>query len=52
VRVLDNLSSGSLRNIERHLNNENFTFIHGDLLNPEDTMRSVSDCEIVWHLAA
>jgi len=52
IIILDNLSSGSLNNIKQHLDNQNLTFIHGDLLNPADVARAVDGCEIVYHLAA
>ena len=34
VCVFDNLSNGTLQNVKPWLNNPNFTFIKGDLLNP------------------
>ncbi|MEM4467000.1 MAG: NAD-dependent epimerase/dehydratase family protein [Nitrososphaerota archaeon] len=52
VIVLDNLSSGSLENLEQAFNYENFTFIKGDLLKIEDLENSVEDCYMVYHLAA
>ena len=52
VRVLDDLSAGSLANIERWLENENFEFIKGDMRNPEIVREAVKDVEVVFHLAA
>ena len=52
VTVLDNLSSGNLKNVEKWLENPNFAFTHGDLLNMKDLMKTVEGCEIVFHLAA
>jgi len=50
--VLDNLSSGSLKNIRRWLQNEQFKFIKGDLKNDTDTQKAVRDVELVFHMAA
>jgi nucleoside-diphosphate-sugar epimerase len=36
VCAFDNLSSGTLRNVDRWLNNPRFTFIRGDMLNRFD----------------
>jgi len=52
VRVVDNLSSGSLENIRHNIGNKNFEFVKGDLKNPEDSLKAVKDVETVFHLAA
>jgi len=52
VRVVDNLSSGSLENISHNIGSKNFEFVRGDLKNPEDSLKAVKDVEIVYHLAA
>jgi len=52
VTVLDNLSSGSLNNIERWLGKEVFRLIKGDLKNPKDVEDAVKEVELVFHLAA
>ncbi len=52
VCVLDNLSSGNLKNINQWLGNSGFKFQKGDLLNREDAEKAVEDCEVVFHLAA
>ncbi len=52
VRVIDNLSSGDLKYVFKHLNNPNFEFIRGDLKNPEDIMKSIRDIDTVFHFAA
>jgi len=52
VVVLDNLSNGSLKNLDRWLKNEKFKFIQGDLKNPADALKAVSDVELVFHMAA
>ena len=50
--VLDNLSSGSLKNIRKWLQNEQIRFIKGDLKNATDAQKAVKDVELVFHLAA
>jgi len=52
VRVIDNLSSGSLENIKHNIGNRGFEFIRGDLKNPRDSLKAVKDVEVVFHLAA
>lgn len=53
VSVFDNLSSGTLQNIERWLNDPNFTFVKGDLLNLNDLTRLTEGrYDVVFHLAA
>jgi UDP-glucose 4-epimerase len=52
VRVFDNLSSGCQENVRRWLDNSEFEFLKGDLLNKQDTKRAVENCEVVFHLAA
>ena len=52
VRVADNLSSGKLENIEGHVEKGRIEFIHGDLLDPEFTRRTVKEMQVVFHLAA
>ncbi|ASJ06365.1 NAD-dependent epimerase/dehydratase family protein [Thermococcus pacificus] len=52
VRVLDDLSAGSLDNIKRWLDNERFEFIKGDMRNPEIVERAVEGVDVVFHLAA
>ncbi len=52
VRVFDNLSSGCQENVRRCLDNSEFEFLKGDLLNKQDTKRAVENCEVVFHLAA
>ena len=52
VRVLDDLSAGSLNNIKRWLDNERFEFIKGDMRNPEIVRKAVKDVEAIFHLAA
>ncbi|NJD98871.1 SDR family NAD(P)-dependent oxidoreductase [Thermococcus sp. LS1] len=52
VRVLDDLSAGSLDNIGRWLNHERFEFIRGDMRNMETVKKAVDGVDIVFHLAA
>jgi nucleoside-diphosphate-sugar epimerase len=52
VRVVDNLSSGRLENIEEHLKSGAVDFLQGDLLDLEVVRRSVDGVEVVFHLAA
>jgi len=52
VHALDNLSRGSLENIEKWLNDQNFMFVKGDLRNLKDIVKAMKGCEIVYHLAA
>ena len=52
VRVIDNLSSGTLDNIRRWLGNPSFEFIKGDLLNKSDLKKATEECEVIFHLAA
>lgn len=53
VCVFDNLTSGTLQNIKPWLDNPNFTFIKGDLLDSADLkgLRN-NHYELVFHLAA
>jgi UDP-glucose 4-epimerase len=52
VRVVDNLSSGSLENLEAVLNMQNFEFVRGDLKDLSVTEKVVDGVEVVFHLAA
>jgi hypothetical protein len=52
VSVFDNLTSGTLQNIKQWLDNPNFTFIKGDLLNPPDLKKLRDNYETIFHLAA
>ena len=50
VRVLDNLSAGSLSNIENWL--EDIEFVKGDLLDASHIQSALKNCDTVYHLAA
>ncbi|MGC8960614.1 MAG: NAD-dependent epimerase/dehydratase family protein [Chloroflexia bacterium] len=52
VRVVDNLSSGKIENIQRHLDEGRIEFIHADLLHPGIAQRAVEGMDVVFHLAA
>ena len=52
VRVVDDLSSGRLENIQHHLNNGRVDFIKADLRDPGVAHEVVEGMSIVFHLAA
>ncbi|MBN2181663.1 MAG: GDP-mannose 4,6-dehydratase [Sedimentisphaerales bacterium] len=52
VTVLDNLSTGSLENIEAVKDNSAFEFIEGDVRNVKLMEPLVEKCDVVFHLAA
>lgn len=52
VVVVDNLSTGSLTNIEDFKNNPKFEFVEGDIVNADLMETLVQRCDVVFHLAA
>ena len=52
VTVVDNLSTGSLKNIESFKEHSAFDFVEGDICNTELMERLVEQSEVVFHLAA
>jgi len=52
VRVVDDLSSGKLSNIQEHLDNGRVEFIEADLREPGVAQRVVEGVDVVFHLAA
>ena len=52
VIVLDNLSSGYIKNIKRHIGNKNFRFVKDDIRNQELINKLIKDVDVVFHLAA
>ena len=50
VTVIDNLTTGSVDNLNNSIKDINF--IEGDILNKELIEKNVSDCDVVFHLAA
>jgi nucleoside-diphosphate-sugar epimerase len=52
VRVVDDLSSGTLENIQGHLANGTIEFVHADLREPGVARMAMRDINVVFHLAA
>lgn len=52
VRVLDNLSAGSIQNTSPHKDNKKFHFINTDLKDHESLQKSMEDVKTVFHIAA
>ncbi|HYL62144.1 MAG TPA: NAD-dependent epimerase/dehydratase family protein [Candidatus Methylomirabilis sp.] len=52
VRVVDDLSSGRLENIEEHVKAGRVSFIEADLREPGVTRSAMKDIHVVFHLAA
>ncbi len=52
VRVLDNLATGSLKNIEEFQSNPNFEFMEGDIRDYETCLRACKGTDRVTHQAA
>lgn len=52
VRVVDNLSSGRMENLNHHKNNPNVEIVIGDLKNPETCLKVTKDVNVVFHYAA
>lgn len=52
VVCLDNLSTGQEKNIEIFLNNENYTFIKGDIRDLETCIKACENVDYVLHQAA
>jgi len=51
IYIFDNLGVGTLRNIKQWLNNPNFTFIKGDLINPSNLKKlkhEYYDLSSIW----
>jgi UDP-N-acetylglucosamine 4-epimerase len=52
VRVLDNLSTGSMDNLKDLQGHPGFEWLEGDIRNPDDCIRAVHDIDLVSHQAA
>lgn len=52
VVVLDNFSAGKVENIQRHLGDQSFDLVKGDIRNSEDVRKAVRGVDVVFHLAA
>jgi UDP-glucose 4-epimerase len=52
VLVLDNVSTGSLNNLDSHQDTEKFSFINGSVLDQKLLESAVKDVDYIFHLAA
>jgi nucleoside-diphosphate-sugar epimerase len=52
VRIVDDLSSGRLENIQKHLDDGRVELIQGDLREPGVTRQAMQGINLVFHLAA
>lgn len=52
VKVIDDLSSGRLDNIQSHVGKSNFCFIKGDVRKRGTVKEALKDVEVVFHAAA
>jgi len=52
IRVVDDLTSGKLANIQSHIDSGVVTFVQEDLLAPGAAQRAVAGADVVFHLAA
>lgn len=52
VRVVDNLSSGKLESIQKHVKSGAVEFLQADLLDRQVVRRAVDSVDVVFHLAA
>ena len=52
VTIIDDLSTGSFNNIEHLTDNSHFHFVNETILNETVMDRLVSECDIIFHLAA
>jgi nucleoside-diphosphate-sugar epimerase len=52
VRVIDNLSSGKVENIQEHIDAGRIEFVQGDLLDAKVARQAVQGIQYVFHLAA
>jgi len=51
VTVIDNLRNGSIDNVAGNMDNPNFNFIKGDILNNKDCINATKNKDVVYHLA-
>jgi UDP-glucose 4-epimerase len=51
VKVIDDLSYGSMENVAQHKGNKNFHFIQGDIRKLDDVKKAVKDVDAVFHEA-
>lgn len=52
VTVFDNLSSGIMEFIQHHTKSRDFSFIEGDMLEPDAVISALEGIDMVFHLAA
>jgi len=52
VKVIDNLSTGRLANLEHHLSNSAVEFLKLDLKDSDPTLKNLGDVGLVFHFAA
>ena len=52
IRVVDDLSSGRLANIQSHIDSGVVEFLEADLLSPGAAQRAAAGMQVVFHLAA
>lgn len=52
VKVLDNLSTGNIKNIEPFFEDANFEFLQGDIERAEDCLKACEDVTLISHQAA
>lgn len=52
VRVLDNLATGKLKNIEAFMSHERFDFLEGDICDPVICAKAVVGIDLISHQAA
>jgi UDP-glucose 4-epimerase len=52
VAIIDNLSTGSIKNVQHLEGNPHFSCIIGDILDIEVMRALVAECDLIYHLAA
>lgn len=52
VTAIDNLSTGSMKNLEKVISNPDFSFVEGDILDYQELDSMIADSDMVFHLAA
>ncbi|MEO1289406.1 MAG: GDP-mannose 4,6-dehydratase [Chloroflexota bacterium] len=52
VTIIDNLATGRLENIEHNQSNRNLRVAIEDIRNIHTTDRFVSECDVIFHMAA
>ena len=52
IRVLDNLATGALKNIEQFNSNQKFEFVQGDIRDYQNCLNACEDVDLISHQAA